>query len=203
MMKTTEQNFVITPKELKQELDHGQSPVMIDVRSPEEYEGWHIPGSRNIPLHDFTEEAFSFLPTGKEIITICLHGIRSEKARQALAQKGYHAKSLQGGMVAWNSVYDVCEVPGRSQISLLQFRRIGKGCLSYMVMGEHEAVVIDPNADIQIYRDESEKRGVKIVAVLDTHLHADHVSGGSALARQTDARYVAPHQPDQHRSDKA
>ena len=58
------------------------------------------------------------------------------------------------------------------------------GCASYLVGDEHaaQAVVVDPAYRIEPYLEEAERRGVRLVAVLETHTHADHVSGHGRLA---------------------
>ena len=58
------------------------------------------------------------------------------------------------------------------------------GCASYIVGDEHAgvAVVVDPAYAIEPYLDECERRGVDLVGVLETHTHADHVSGHGRLA---------------------
>jgi hydroxyacylglutathione hydrolase len=58
------------------------------------------------------------------------------------------------------------------------------GCASYLVGDEHAgvAVVVDPAYGIEQYLDEAERRGVRLTAVLETHTHADHVSGHGRLA---------------------
>ena len=58
------------------------------------------------------------------------------------------------------------------------------GCASYLIGDEAsgEAVVVDPAYAIEPYLDEAERRGVRIVRVLETHTHADHVSGHGRLA---------------------
>jgi hydroxyacylglutathione hydrolase len=58
------------------------------------------------------------------------------------------------------------------------------GCASYLVGDEHAgtAVVVDPAYRIEEYLDEAERRGVRLTAVLETHTHADHVSGHGRLA---------------------
>jgi hydroxyacylglutathione hydrolase len=58
------------------------------------------------------------------------------------------------------------------------------GCASYLVGDEHAgvAVVVDPAYRIEQYLDEAERRGVRPTAVLETHTHADHVSGHGRLA---------------------
>ncbi|HEY5188506.1 MAG TPA: rhodanese-like domain-containing protein [Solirubrobacteraceae bacterium] len=62
------------------------------------------------------------------------------------------------------------------------------GCASY-VLGDHgEAVVVDPRWDIDVYLELAADEGLTIVQVLDTHDHADHVSGRLRLAAATGAR---------------
>jgi hydroxyacylglutathione hydrolase len=58
------------------------------------------------------------------------------------------------------------------------------GCGSYLVGDEHagEAVVVDPSYAIEPYLDAAQTHGVRLVAVLETHTHADHVSGHGRLA---------------------
>jgi hydroxyacylglutathione hydrolase len=72
---------------------------------------------------------------------------------------------------------------------LEQFFIDGLGCASYLVgcEGAGVAAVIDPDRDIQKYLDAAGKRGMKITHIIETHLHADHVSGNTDLAAQTDA----------------
>ena len=65
-----------------------------------------------------------------------------------------------------------------------QFVNEDLGCASYLVGDEHAcvAVVVDPAYRIEQYLDEAERRGVRLTAVLETHTHADHVSGHGRLA---------------------
>jgi hydroxyacylglutathione hydrolase len=58
------------------------------------------------------------------------------------------------------------------------------GCASYLIGDEHAgaAVVVDPAYRIEPYLEEAERRGVRLTAVLETHTHADHVSGHGRLA---------------------
>ena len=63
------------------------------------------------------------------------------------------------------------------------------GCSSYIVGSHHshEVAVIDPSPDIELYLDTSHDREFRIRYVIDTHIHADHVSGARALAARTGA----------------
>jgi glyoxylase-like metal-dependent hydrolase (beta-lactamase superfamily II)/rhodanese-related sulfurtransferase len=65
-----------------------------------------------------------------------------------------------------------------------QFVDDALGCASYLVgdEGSGEAVVVDPAFEIEQYLEEAERRGVRLVRVIETHTHADHVSGHGRLA---------------------
>jgi glyoxylase-like metal-dependent hydrolase (beta-lactamase superfamily II)/rhodanese-related sulfurtransferase len=71
-----------------------------------------------------------------------------------------------------------------------QFLHDETGCASYFVASRQsrEALVVDPQLDVQPYLDLAEERGYRITDVIDTHLHADHVSGNRKLAEQATAR---------------
>ena len=65
------------------------------------------------------------------------------------------------------------------------------GCLahaSYLVGSEGIAAVIDPQRDVDIYLDAAKQKGLKIEHIIETHLHADFVSGHHELAQRTGAR---------------
>jgi len=72
----------------------------------------------------------------------------------------------------------------------MHFRQFYVGCLahaSYLVGDQGEAAVIDPSRDIEMYLDEAERHGLVIRWVLESHLHADFVSGHRDLAARTGA----------------
>ncbi|MDX6665975.1 MAG: hypothetical protein QOG68_2181, partial [Solirubrobacteraceae bacterium] len=66
------------------------------------------------------------------------------------------------------------------------------GCASYLLADAGEAIVVDPRWDVEVYLDLAERADARIVAVVDTHDHADHVSGRGRLARRTGARIHRP-----------
>jgi glyoxylase-like metal-dependent hydrolase (beta-lactamase superfamily II)/rhodanese-related sulfurtransferase len=68
----------------------------------------------------------------------------------------------------------------------------GLGNRSYLAGGARAAVVVDPLRDIDQVIAAAARRGVRIVAVAETHVHNDYVSGGLELARLTGARYLVP-----------
>lgn len=72
---------------------------------------------------------------------------------------------------------------------LQQYFIEGLGCASYLIGCESRGVaaVIDPDRDVQKYLNTAKERGLQITHIIETHLHADHVSGNSELASRTDA----------------
>jgi len=73
----------------------------------------------------------------------------------------------------------------------MYFEQFYLGCLahaSYMLASEGEAVVVDPQRDVEIYLKAAEANQVSIRHILKTHLHADFVSGHHELAARTGAR---------------
>lgn len=183
----------LTAEDLHARLRTDEPPLVIDVREPDEYEGWHIAGSKNTPLGDLLADERPDVPPGQKAVLVCRGGARAERARAHLSNLGIDAAVLEGGMLAWNGIYETANVPGAPDgAEVVQFRRVGKGCLSYMVVQDGKAAVIDATIDISTYMDAARERGADIVAVLDTHAHADHVSGARLLADATGANYHAP-----------
>lgn len=169
----------ITPFELKQKLDSNGQVVILDVREPFEFFDWHIPGAVNVPVSRVMRNPELDIAKDSEIVAVCAHGMRSSAAVRYLSMAGFeHVCSLVGGMVAWNGIYDFLEINN----GIVQVRRVGKGCLSYILHSNGEAIVIDPTVDTDVYLDWAKEKGVKIIAALDTHVHADHASGGRAFA---------------------
>jgi glyoxylase-like metal-dependent hydrolase (beta-lactamase superfamily II)/rhodanese-related sulfurtransferase len=71
------------------------------------------------------------------------------------------------------------------------FKQFYLGCLaqaSYMIGSDGEAAVVDPRRDVDIYIDEAREQGLTIKYVIETHLHADFVSGHRELADRTGAK---------------
>lgn len=73
----------------------------------------------------------------------------------------------------------------------MYFKQFYLGCLaqaSYMIGSKGEAAVVDPRRDIEPYLEEAERENLEIRHVIETHLHADFVSGHRELARRTGAK---------------
>src|SRR5437667_3209371 len=75
----------------------------------------------------------------------------------------------------------------------MYFKQFYLGCLahaSYLIGSEGEAAVVDPRRDVDDYVQEAETQGLRIRYVVETHLHADFVSGHRELAERTGAEVV-------------
>lgn len=174
----------ITAEALAALLGTDDAPTLIDVREPEEFEAWAIDGARNVPL---SRLATNLRAVGDgEVVVVCASGSRSSRAVEALRSAGVPATNLAGGMLAWANVYDSA-VLDLGDARVVQMRRRGKGCLSYVVGAGTEAFVIDPSLDVDRYVDVATAAGWRVTRVFDTHLHADHLSGARALAAATGA----------------
>ncbi len=79
-----------------------------------------------------------------------------------------------------------------------QFKVDGIGCLSYLVgcPASGEAAVIDPKRDYEDYLISAEENGLKITVIIDTHVHADHVSGALELSKRTGAKIYTGNDPE-------
>jgi glyoxylase-like metal-dependent hydrolase (beta-lactamase superfamily II)/rhodanese-related sulfurtransferase len=182
-------------------LEEGRPVVVLDVRTSADRAEWFIPGSRHIDAYaalkakDPHALANVNLPTDIPIVTVCGAGKMSLVAAEQLAERGYTTYSLLGGMQAWSLAWNVAELPSVDEhTQVLQVRRTGKGCLSYLIGSGSEAAVIDTALDVDVYRALAVKHNWRITAVLDTHIHADHLSRSRQLAEQTGAAFYLPAQ---------
>lgn len=171
--------------ELAGRLGTAEAPFVVDVREPAEFAAWSIPTAVNIPLGELAARAGE-LPTDREVVSVCASGNRSAAAAELLSRTGRRVANLAGGMAAWASVYDAVTLEF-DEARVVQVRRRGKGCLSYLVGAQDEAFVIDPSSDTDRYVALADEHGWSISRVFDTHLHADHLSGARALAAATGA----------------
>jgi len=94
-------DWEITPVELKKKLDAGETPFILDVREPNEYQINRIAGSTLIPLGELPRR-YQELPRDREIIAQCKMGGRSAKAQDFLKSVGFtNVKNLKGGILEW------------------------------------------------------------------------------------------------------
>ncbi len=89
-----------------------QGVFVLDVRRPDEWDMYHVPNTVQIPL-DELQNRLNELPKDQEIVVICHSGNRSGQAQTILAQAGFNAVSVAGGMIAWNQAGYPLEGPQR------------------------------------------------------------------------------------------
>ncbi len=90
----------ISAEELKALIDNKENISLVDVRTPEEYESGHIPGSVSIPLNTIQNQ--TSLPNKGRVVLYCASGVRSVKARNIFSSRGIpDAVDLKGGIKSW------------------------------------------------------------------------------------------------------
>jgi len=166
-------------------LDADPALFLLDVREPDEFADWVIPNAINIPLGQL-KARLDEVPSDAHVVVVCAKGSRAAEGATILQEHGRPSAVLEGGMGAWASTYDAVE-GAFGGATVVQLRRRGKGCLSYVIGAGERCVVIDPSLDTQRYLDVAKSHGWQIADVLDTHLHADHLSGARALVKATGA----------------
>jgi glyoxylase-like metal-dependent hydrolase (beta-lactamase superfamily II) len=133
------------------------------------------------------EKYLDRFPKDRQITIICPHGDAAIYSAEQLRENGFDAVAVEGGLDAWSEFYEDDKV--NDAPAIYQIFRASRGCISYLVVSGKEAVAIDVTRHFDHVLALSEKLGVKIKYVLDTHLHADHISGGRELADKTGAIY--------------
>jgi glyoxylase-like metal-dependent hydrolase (beta-lactamase superfamily II) len=188
----------ITPLELARALEAGEALQILDVRAPARVAAGRVDTG---PAHRFHNIAGSRVrarrsldDTGLDpaipITVVCGHGNDSRVVAEHLDGLGARARSLRGGMAAWMMLALPRELPIPAGLDgAIQFDRIGKGALGYVLVRGGEALVIDPPRDASAYLDAVAAAGATVVGVADTHVHADYISGAPALARTLGVPY--------------
>lgn len=188
----------IPPQELAERLDRGESLQVLDVRASEKVERGHISFGPELDFHAHPNSKLLALPdlgalqldSARPVAVICGHGNSSKKATAFLRERGYEAYSVIGGMAAWETVYVARELsPTPSLSHAVQLDRVGKGALSYILVSDGDAVVVDPGRHIERYEALLTELHATPAAVVDTHVHADYLSGARAAA----ARWQVPY----------
>ncbi len=190
----------MTAKEAAQKVIQKEEMFILDVRNHDAFEDWKMEGDHfqylNIPYFDLLDgvgEIMEKLPADKDILVVCAKEGSSVMVAEMLSDEGLDVSYLQGGMKAWSEHLEPVKVGDlKDGGELYQFVRLGKGCLSYMAISGGEAAIIDAARMTEVYRGFADEKGAAIKHVFDTHLHADHISGGRMLAEQTGASYWLP-----------
>ncbi|NUU79731.1 MBL fold metallo-hydrolase [Paenibacillus xylanilyticus] len=191
----------MTAKELTRIVLAKEEIFILDVRNETDFIDWKVEGDSveiiNIPYFDLldgVDDALDKIPNGKKLLVVCAKEGSSKFVAEQIIEAGRsNVHYLEGGMKSWSEHLEPVKIGElKDGGSLYQFVRIGKGCLSYMVVSGGEAAVIDTLRMTEVFEQFAREQGAQIKHTLDTHLHADHISGGRKLAEQTGATYWLP-----------
>jgi rhodanese-related sulfurtransferase len=153
-MLATEVKVSARPVEdLYEELLANERTFILDVRNEEDFARWRVEGRRalnvvNIPYFDFIEdeeEALSRLPEGVDnVLVVCAKEGSSEFVAEILQSRGIRASFLQEGILSWGGHYDVRDVANTEFGRIVQIARPARGDLSFVIISDEDAAVIDP-----------------------------------------------------------
>lgn len=203
----------LAPEVLADLVEGGDEVSILDVRNRDEIETWAIEGpgvERTAVPHvrfvsaQVTGNAADLVDPDESYVVVCPRGEASGEVAATLRAAGVDAVNLAGGMLAWARVYRTQELSVDARgLDAVQFRRPATGCLAYALVAEGhatgqegndsggEALVVDPlRAFTDSYLGAVDVRGATIESVLDTHVHADHLSGLRSLADVAGARGI-------------
>ncbi|SFR50477.1 MBL fold metallo-hydrolase [Halogeometricum limi] len=192
----------ITAERLAEKTDADEQFALIDTRPEESFEAWHVRDAMNVPydpaegLSETRWDEVSALVDGRPVVTICGKGLTSTSFAFALDDHGYDdVSAVTGGMEAWSKLYEVVPIETASEdLVVRQVQRRAKGCLGYVVGSKaaNEAVVVDATRQTDRFKVAAQDAGLSITGVLDTHVHADHISGSPSLAEDVGVPYYLP-----------
>lgn len=93
-----------TVEELKNRLDGGTAPILLDVREPEEVAICTLPGALHVPMGDIPSRIVELEEHAEsEVVVYCHHGVRSANVQAFLKNHGFeNVRNLTGGIDAWS-----------------------------------------------------------------------------------------------------
>jgi glyoxylase-like metal-dependent hydrolase (beta-lactamase superfamily II) len=187
---------------LQSKLDAGEPIRLLDVRDRDEYDQWRISGASvtatQLPFPKFlqakvtgeVDDLVAGVAGRGPITVVCARGEASAFAAGLLTEHGFEAQNLSDGMEGWARLYESREI-ACDAATILQYRRPSSGCLSYMVVSDGSAAVVDPlRTFTDRYVADAADHDASLFYAVDTHVHADHISGVRRLAAETDTEPV-------------
>ena len=188
----------IAPDELAARLDRGEALQVLDVRATDRVHRGHIALGQALDFHALPNSRLFALPSladlgidaGRPVAVVCGHGNSSQRTTSFLRERGIEAYSVRGGMAAWETVYVARALTPTATIDrAVQLDRVGKGALSYVLVSDQAAVVVDPGRHLERYETVLQETHARPVAIIDTHMHADYLSGARAAAARWNVPY--------------
>ena len=187
----------ISTDTLQRWLTEGKDVTVLDVRPMHERAEWFIPGSIHLDAYDQLKRKDPAALAGIEpdkripVVTVCAAGKTSQLAAALLSKQGYTAYSLTGGMKAWSRSWNTATLTF-ADYEVLQIRRTGKGCLSYAIASMGDAIIIDASLPVEVYEHILREKCWTLKGVVETHIHADHLSRSRSLADAMQAPLCLP-----------
>jgi len=188
----------LSPDDLARRLDAGERVQLLDVRAPARLSEGRIAFGAALEFTNLAASQLYALPTlaplgldpQTPVAVVCGHGNSSRQAAAYLRQQGFEAYSVTGGMAGWDTVFVERRLTATASVEhVVQLDRVAKGALSYVLASDGEAVIIDPARQLARYESVLRAIGATPRAVIDTHVHADYLSGARAAA----ARWRVPY----------
>ncbi|NWG21668.1 MAG: MBL fold metallo-hydrolase [Chloroflexi bacterium] len=182
---------------LYQSLLRHDAPFILDVRNPDDFARWRIEGRaglvvENVPYYDFIEDeeaATARIPAGRAVLVVCAKEGSSQYVAELLRERGIEASYLEGGILSWGNLYDRRDIVRAPWGRIIQIARPARGDVSFVIASDGAAAVIDPLRHTAPYRVAMAEAGARLTHIFDTHVHADHISGGPALSHESGAPY--------------
>jgi glyoxylase-like metal-dependent hydrolase (beta-lactamase superfamily II) len=188
----------IPAAELAERLDRGEPLQVLDVRAADKVAAGHVAFGPALDFRAMPNSKILALPSldplgldpARPVAVICGHGNSSKQTTAFLRERGYEAFSVAGGMAGWETVYVARRLaPTPSLQHVIQLDRVGKGALSYVLVSEGDAVLVDPGRHLARYDALLGELGATLAAVVDTHMHADYLSGARAARERWHVPY--------------
>ncbi|WP_224450061.1 MBL fold metallo-hydrolase [Haloprofundus salilacus] len=198
--------IALSPSSLAETLRAGERVRVLDVRNRDESDQWPLGGgdveTTHLPYMKFVQaqakdeigDLAAEFDDGERVVVICGRGESSATVAEALREHGLDAVNLEDGMRGWARAYHAEELDADADgATVIQYQRPASGCLAYLVVSGDEAAVIDPlRTFADRYVEDARDRAAELRYALDTHVHADHVSGVREVADRSDAVRVVP-----------
>ncbi len=164
--------------------------TILDIRGRDEFERGHLFGAKNIPIDELSER-HQEISESKVIVTYCGKGAgRSERAAKTLNEMGRKALWLEGGYLEWPFISRGLSTEEEPMIFHQLFEKESSS-YTYLLADPitREAILIDPVLET-VDRDLNliEELDLKLLYLLETHIHADHITGSSEIKKRTGAK---------------
>ena len=191
---------VYSAEDLYRDLVNKTDFRLLDVRNEDDFVRFQVESPysfemSNVPYIDFIEDEKSTLgkiPKDKPIKIVCAKEGSAKYVGDILSANGFGDVSyLSGGIKTWGDLLVPVRINHVSdEYSLYQFIRPGKACLSYGIVNSGQMAVLDPSRNIDFYREFARSENATITQVLETHAHADHLSGGIEICSNSDVEML-------------